>query len=224
MTEDELRELLDHCPRLYHMAERDSWSSIESEGLLSTSALLDMFSVLGSEREQIEARRRPASVTLSRSGQRQAVIRDQLPMDDKGLTRCLQDGLAPEDWYRLLNSKVFFWLTRGRLTQLLNAGTYRTVEHDVIEVDADKLVKDYRHKITLCPINSGCTKPYPRPRGYSTFLPIADYPYASWKAKRKRGERVVELAIDYAIPNIVDYAVRVTRMKGQEELSTLWER
>ncbi len=33
-------------------------------------------------------------------------------MDDRSLRRCLQDGLGPEDWCRLLNGRVFFWLSR----------------------------------------------------------------------------------------------------------------
>lgn len=37
-----------------------------------------------------------------------AVIRDQKPMDDKGLTRALRDGLMPCGSYQILNGKVFF--------------------------------------------------------------------------------------------------------------------
>jgi hypothetical protein len=54
-----------------------------------------------------------------------AVIRDQKPMSDGGLVRALQDGLKPRDWYRILNKKVFFWLTRERLETLVNAREYR---------------------------------------------------------------------------------------------------
>jgi hypothetical protein len=144
-------------------------------------------------------------------------------MDDKGLRRCLQDGLEPEDWYRILNSKVFFWLTRRRLTRLLNAGTYRDQEHDVLELDSSALVAAYKDKIWFCPINSGCTKPFPHPRGNSTFQRIADYPYSIWKAKRSRGERVVEFAVDSAVADVLKFVKRVIRMKGDEELAVLFE-
>jgi hypothetical protein len=224
VTGEELCELLTDCPKLYHMAERDSWPSIQAQGLLSTSALLDRYGIAGASRIEIEGRRRSTSITLTVPDRVPATIRDQLPMDDKGLQRCLEDGLSPEKWYRLLNSKVFFWLTRERLLRLLNAGTYRTQEHDVLELNTKTLVHAYGAKISFCPINSGCTKPYPHPRGNSTFLRIADYPYARWRAKRKRGERVVEVAIDYAVPDIAIFVDRVVRMKGSDELAVLWQR
>jgi hypothetical protein len=116
-------------------------------------------------------------------------------MDDKGLSRCLKDGLTPHAWYRLLNGKVFFWLTQERLLRLLKAGTYRNEEHDVLELDASPLVEAYRDKIWLCPMNSGCTKPFPHPRGISTFQRIADYPYAQRKPKKKPGERSIKMAV-----------------------------
>jgi len=60
-------------------------------------------------------------------------------------------------------------------------------------------------------------------RGYSTFLRMPDYPYAQWKTKRRRGERVVELAIDYAVFDIEKYTKRVIRMKSTEELDLIFE-
>ncbi len=219
MTDDQLSELLTDCPVLYHMAERGSWPSIRRHGLLSTSALLDLFAVGGEFRLAIEARRRAASVTLTDPVMGRAVIRDQKPMDDRGLGRCLQDGLTPEDWYRLLNARVFFWLTHERLIRLMMAKPYRNQEHDVLELDTAALVGDYAARVTLCPINSGATKPYATPRGKDTFLPIPDYPYAKWRAKRPRGERVVELAVTGGVHDIDRYVRRVRTMRGEEILA-----
>jgi hypothetical protein len=223
VNEAELDELQADCPTLYHMAERESWSSIKKSGLLSTSALLDRYGIAGAEREVIEAQRRPKSYVLEKKVLGRVVVRDQLPMDGTGLTRCLEDSLSPGDWYRTLNTKVFFWFTRSRLLRLLCAGAYRDSEHDVLELDARSLVKANREKIWLCPMNSGCTKPFPHPRGVTTFRRVDDYPYARWKAKRPRGERVVELAVDYAVPNIIKFVRRVVRMKGDKELEILFE-
>lgn len=224
MTQDELAELLRDCPTLYHMAERGSWPSIHKHGLLSTTALLDRYKIAGAEREAIEAARRPISVTLEREDLGRAVLRDQFPMDDKGLTRCLDDALTPADWYRLLNAKVFFWLSRDRLLRLLNAGLYRLEEHDVLVLDSASLVAAYADKIWFCPINSGCTKPFPHPRGATTFRRIPAYPYAAYRAKRPRGERVVELAVDYAVPDVAKFVTKVLRMQGNAELAALFER
>jgi hypothetical protein len=218
VTSGELEELLSDCPTLYHMAEHGSWASIRKHGLLSTSALLDLYDVKGARRVQIEERRRPAGVQLDHPRLPRAVIRDQIPMDDGGLRRCLPRGMTPFDWYRLLNEKVFFWLTRNRLERLLNAGAYRDEIHDVIEVDARPLVEAYYNQIWFCPINSGCTKPMPHARGGETFKRIPDYPYSIWRAKRKKGERVVELAVDHGVPDIGRFVKRVVQMRGDEEI------
>jgi hypothetical protein len=223
VTKSELAELLTDCPTLYHMAELGSWPSIRDYGLLSTTALLDRYEITGAARVAIEGKRRPTSAPLEREGFDRAVVRDQFPMDDKGLTRCLEDGLSPEEWYRMLNAKVFFWLTVERLVRLLKAGAYRFQEHDVIALDAKSLIRAYEEQIWLCPMNSGCTKPFPHPRGKKTFQRIVDYPYARWKRKRKRGERVVELAVDYAVTDVARFVTRVVRMKASAELAILFQ-
>jgi hypothetical protein len=224
VTESELDELLSDCPILYHMAERGSWPSIRKHGLLSTTALLDLTGTTGEERVRIESMRRADSVAIEHSQHGRVVIRDNKPMDDRGLIRCLQDGLTPRDWYELLNARVFFWLNRQRLNGLLSAGSYADEEHDVLQLDSRRLVETYRHQITLSPINSGCTKPMPHPRGLSTFQSIDNYPYAHWRPRRRRGERVVELAVSPGVTDIERYVLRVIRMKAGEELKLLYER
>ncbi len=219
MTNDELHELLRDCPVLYHMAECGSWNSIRRHGLLSTSALLELFEVPETTRGVIGANRRPDNVVIEHPRLGRAVIRDQKPMDDAGLLRCLQDGLVPEEWYRLLNARVFMWLTRDRLHRLLKARPYRGLEHDVLELDAAPVVAACRERITLSPINSGATKPFPRGRGKDTFLSIENYPYASWRRKRKAGERVVELAVADGIRDVGQFVRRVLRMRGEEVVS-----
>ncbi|WP_421783410.1 DUF7002 family protein [Kiloniella litopenaei] len=225
MNKEELEELIQECPSLYHMAERHSWESIQKHGLLSTSALLNMYEIVGEKRFEIEQTRRDKSILINKTGLHQAVIRDQLPMDDKGLMRALPPEISPADWYRLLNSKVFFWLTKDRLYRLTDARTYRDKEHDVLELDTRKLIEVHYHDIVLCPINSGCTKPYPANRDYDSFLPIDEYPYQHWKSKRgKRGDKAVELVVNHSVPDVTKFIRRVSVMKGTEELEVLFEK
>jgi hypothetical protein len=153
-----------------------------------------------------------------------AVVRDQKPMDDAGLQRCLRDGLAPTDCYRLLNARVFFWLTRARLHRMLTARPYRELEHDVLELNAAALVTAHRPRITLSPINSGATKPFPRARGRDTFLPITDYPYANWRSRRAAGERVVELSVLGGVPDVERFVQRAMTMSGEQVIGVLFER
>jgi hypothetical protein len=222
MNTIELEELVRDCPTLYHMAEQGSWHSIYERGLLSTTALLDLYGVTGGPRQLIENQRRPRSVSLEHPELPRAVIRDQFPMSDSGLLRCLPKHISPTDWYGLLNSRVFFWLNKSRLLRLLNAGTYRGEVHDVLEISTQRLLDNYFERIWFCPMNSGCTKPMPHPRDEGTFQRIPNYPYSFWRTKRPRKERVVEFVIDYAVPDIRKYVRRVVEMKNNEELRTLY--
>ena len=221
MTEAELEELITDCPTLYHMAERGSWESIKRYGLLSTSALLDHYAVEPPKRTEIESQHRPQSVEVTCDGLTRAVVRDQIPMSDSGLRRALPDRLSPADWYELLNAKAFFWLSETRLHKLTNAKTYRDREHNVLEVDTRSLIEAHRDAIWLCPINSGCTKPMPHPRDETIFARIPDYPYAHWRERRRRQERVVELAVDHSVKDIGDHVRRVIVKRGTEALSVL---
>lgn len=221
MTEAELEELITNCPILYHMAERGSWKSIKQFGLLSTSALLDHYGVLPPIRTDIESRHRPKSVEVAGDGLPRAVVRDQIPMSDAGLKRALPVHISPSDWYELLNAKAFFWLSEERLHKLTNAKAYRDREHDVLEVDTRSLIDAHRDSIWFCPINSGCTKPMPHPRDETIFARIAEYPYAHWRTRRSRQERVVELAVDHSVDDIRDHVRRVVVKRGAEVLSVI---
>lgn len=210
MNAEELEELIADCPYLYHMAMKDSWPLIKRYGLLPTDGLLDLFDVQGEVRAQLTNHRRPASVTISHPEHGDATVRDQIPMHENDLLRCLQGGLTPKSWYKLLNERVFFWLTEERLSRLLCAGAYRSMDHLILTVSTSAIVECYRDTIELAPMNTGCTKPMAHPRGADTFLSIADYPYATWKKKRRRGERVVELTVLGGVPDIADYVEEVS--------------
>jgi hypothetical protein len=108
--------------------------------------------------------------------------------------------------------------------RLLCAGAYKALKHDVLEVEAAPLFAAYQDKIWLCPINSGCTKPFPHPRDLSTFQRLQTYPYAEWVTKRRGKDPVVELCIDYAVPDIAKYTTRVVSMCGGDELETIFVR
>lgn len=215
-------ELVTRYPKLYHMAEADTWDSVRKHGLLSTSALLDLYGVKGTLRYAIESEHRPESIPISHPVYGTAVIRDQKPMSDSGLLRCLRD-VTPKEWYETLNRRVFFWLTRKRLLTLLNAKPYRNQKHCVLTIDTALMLERHTDEITLAPLNSGCTKPYPHPRGSDTFLPLREYPYES---RRKKGDysAIVELTVDYKVPDIEDLTIKVDHMVGETVLETLYER
>jgi hypothetical protein len=223
VTEAELGELVADGPTLFHMAERGAWPTIRRHGLLSAAAALDLFGA-DAETRAAAGRRRPEGIALERADLGRVVLRDQKPLSDAGLARCLRDGLTPDDWRARLNARVFFWLSGKRLATLLAGRAYRGHAHEILELDTAALVAAYRDRIELSPINSGATGRFPAPRGADTFLPLDAYPYAAWRAKRGRGERAVELTVPGAVPDAARFVRRVTLRQGPEEIAVLYAR
>ncbi len=203
------------------MAEAGSWPLILEHGLLSTSAILDLSGYSREQRDQIEARHRPHKLTLSLPTVGTVIIRDQKPMRDSVL-RTVLDGCTPEEWYRLLNGKVFFWPTRKRLLRFLGAKAYRDADQIVITVDTERLLNDYRKSATLSPINSGATLFNAIERGMETFVPIPDYPWEYGRRKRSRSEAVAEIAIDRGVMNVASYVTEVRCWRGDSPRRVIW--
>jgi hypothetical protein len=214
-------EFILQYPRLYHMAQVGSWPSIERNGLLSTSALLDLFQVAGEAREAIESRHRPKSVTITHQQHGSATIRDQIPMSERALLKCLV-GTTPREWYELLNRRVFLWTTEDRVNTLLGARAYRNHEHDVLTVDTRGLIERHGERITLSPINSGSTVYNPQPRGLNLFQTFVDFPF---EFRRRYGKRAIaELSVDYSVPDLRDFVLRVERRTGISTRRVLFAR
>ena len=162
-------------PQLYHVAESGSWPSIERRGLLSTTALLDLFQASGDKRIAIESRRRSTSITICHPEHGLAVVRDQKPLNEAKLRRALVN-LEPAEWYAELNRRVFFWPTLKQVRSLLQARPYRDRVHTVITVDSALLLARHLEHTELSPINSGATLFNPAPRGRGTFVPLLAIP------------------------------------------------
>ncbi|MCU7867420.1 MAG: hypothetical protein KZQ98_02655 [Candidatus Thiodiazotropha sp. (ex Lucinoma borealis)] len=219
----EIDELIDNFPIFYHMAEGGSWNSIREHGLLSTSAILNLYEYGSEARQQIESCHRPDSIEIHHDTYGNAVIRDQKPMSDSTLEKCLLDGLTPKDWYEILNSMTFFWTSQDRLDRLLNARPYKNRPHDVLIVRSKELIEKYVNSIYLSPMNSGCTRPFPHPRGISTFRKTEDYPFIERKRKAKGvWDAVVEVAVKGGVPDILEYVDRVECRQGSNIVEEIW--
>ena len=201
--------IAERYPVLYHMAEAGSWPSVHDRGLLSTSALLDLFEVTGPERDSIELRRRPESVLIEHPTHGTAWIRDNKPINETVLRRTLV-GMTEEEWYRTLNGRVFFWLSEDRLDRLRRAPPYAPRLHDILTIDTAALLDRHGDRVELAHLNSGAVHPAADyPRGAGTFRPIALY---RWQERLgvAPSEPIVELTVLYAVPDIRDLVVDVT--------------
>ena len=135
-------------------------------------------------------------------------------MSDTKLRSCLSVGCSPADWYRILNSKVFFWPTKERVLSLISARAYKKKRHTIITVDSNRLLTHYSKKTFLSRINSGAIIYRPTPRGPATFVPFEKWPD---KVRPRVGTlkvAVVELAINYGIPDIREFIIRVDEARN----------
>ena len=196
------------------MTSPNAWPNIERRGLLSTSSLLDLFEIQDPGRTEILSKRRAASVELVHPNHGTVVIRDQIPLSEKKLAKCLQDGLTPTEWLQMLNSKVFFWVSAKRLTDLRNAKAYRAARQLVIEVDTAAFAAAYGARIIVADRNTGTTNPFAHARGRRTFLPLAE-----------NGKRpIVELIVEDSVPDVVTFVRRATQIGGEVAETVIYER
>ena len=220
MTTDLLDRFTKLYPCLYHMAESGSWRSVREHGLLSTSALLDLFEFEGPKRREIETQWRPTGVPIQHPIQGTAVIRDQWPMPPEHLAKGL-DGVSPQQWYEFLNRRTFLWLSEKRLKRMLNAAPYRNAAHDVLTLDTRAFIGEYLERITVCPINSGFAMPMfgkVTSRSFETFQTIEQ------RASTDGLSGLAELTVGYAAPDAWRFVTSVESWRGNQRLRTIWRR
>lgn len=210
-------------PCLYHMAEANTWESIKKHGLLSTTALLDLYKINGQQRTSIESKHRPDSVIIQNEKYGKAVIRDQKPLSESALKECLID-LDPVAWYRILNGRVFFWVTEDRLKTLLSARAYKNTMHCVITIETQALLPKHIENVQLSPINSGSTLYTPIKRGLKTFSSLSEYPFEERRKLRGAENAVAELTINHGVQDIEEFTLSVKHIKGDKIIETIYER
>jgi len=200
--------IAERWPRLFHVAEAGSWTSIQRHGLLSTAALLDLFEITGPEREAIESARRAESVRIEHPEHGTALIRDNKPINVTVLRRTLV-GMSEPEWYRTINGRVFFWLGEKRLDRLRAAPPYRSRPHDILTIDTKRLLDAHAARVELAHLNTGAVHPGSiSPRGAGTFRSIQDYPWPE-RVRIARAEPIVEFTIPYSLPKVADFTVDV---------------
>ena len=203
-------------PKLYHMAEAGSWNSIREHGLLSVATLLDRFEIKGKRHSELFSAWRPSSVTIRHPFYGTAQVRDQHPMPPDKLRKVLKEGLLPSDWYETLNRKCFLWVDEERLNRMLNTALYRNKAHDVLTLDARRVLERDWEQITVSHINTGYVGRAATMRGPNTFHRIQECS----RVGRKKG--IAELTVEWGIPNIEEVVVSVQVRRGNKTCETIW--
>jgi hypothetical protein len=211
-------ELLEHYPRLFHMASAGSWPAIRTHGLWTTEQIVGTSG--GAFDDTALTERRARSLTADHPILGRVTIRDQAPLRLNFLEPRLTD-MTVRQWLDTLNNRVFFWLHPDKLDKLLGARLYRASEQDVLVIDTASLLDAYADRVRLSPINSGATLyPNASPRGRHTFTTVEDYPFTEWRRKKAVREAITELAVIGGVPDISEHVIRVDRRRGNEIVET----
>ena len=209
-------------PRLLHMTEAGNGEAIRERGLWCTRALLERNGVEGAARAAVEAARRPRPVRLPDG----AVIRDNGVLREALLAPLLPEGVAPRDWYLLLNAHVFFWPSEAALGRLLGAGAYRAATHDVLEFDAASLLAAHAERVRLTPMNTGATGRTRPERGPDAFVPLSAWPVAAgthyWTTPSGKPRPVREVAVLGGVPDAGSHLLRITRHRAGGAIEPVW--
>ena len=200
-------QLIDRHPRLWHVVPAEAWASVETHGLLSTAALLDLHIADPAERARLRRTRRLAPHRLetpARPDLGVAVLRDQLPL--KYLDLRISPDSSVEQFLEALNSRVFLAATPARLDRLLHARANRGTPHIVMTLDTAGLVARRLDHLELSRLNSGAVthKNHPE-RGHDLWQPVADYPYDDYRSRF--GDPLAEVTVPYALPEALDLTI-----------------
>lgn len=218
----ERQEFIDRYPVVYHMAEAGAWPSIQAMGLLSTTALLDRFEITGDKRFALESARRRRIEVIRHPEHGAVSIRDNGPLLEHNLKRCLH-GMTMQEWYELLNRKVFFWVRHERLERLLRARAYQNRAHDVLVFDTERLLQQHGETACVAPFNTGATIfPTAPRRGRDTFCPVERYDYSTAVKQRGKTEAIVELTVDYSVTEVGQLLHRAERREPDQPPVALW--
>ena len=179
-------------PVLFHVTEQSAWSSIFARGLLSASALLDLYGIHGADRIPMEAQPRSRSVVLAGPGLPDVTLRDQkplLPLRDQHL----DGGMTVADWCRELNQRVYLFTAEEDAARLLRA--YPGQRMFTIR-SADMLARNAA-RVRVSGINTGYAMRRPARRGPSTSVPLQDLPIG----------RIKEFTVLHSIPDFADLVI-----------------
>jgi hypothetical protein len=164
-------------PFLFHLTAMNNVPSIiSSRTLFSTKRIV--FDNGVEDATAFVRRRRPVHVVISRNGT-EYHIRDQRPVSTKALLKCLIGGITVEDYFELLNERVFLWPTVKRLTR--HYDRYKNEKPAILRFVTSELLGLNPHA-EFSRLNSGATRAnsylggIAPPRGRTTFCSLQDFP------------------------------------------------
>jgi hypothetical protein len=172
----ELNKFIEKRPFLFHLTDKKNLQLIVKYGkLFSTNSLIDK----ANKEEYLPIKRikRPTHFELDINGEIYS-IRDQQPISEKALRKCLTHNWECADFYESLNSRVFMWPTLDRLWRHFNR--YVSENPIILRFETNSLL-EINQNAKFCRLNSGATRANsylggkPPERGMNTFQLAVNY-------------------------------------------------
>jgi hypothetical protein len=172
----ELEKFIEKRPFLYHLTDQKNIQLIIKYGrLFSTNKLIER----AGKEEYIPIKRtkRLNHYELEFNGEIYS-IRDQQPISEKALKKCLTHDWECADYFEFLNNRVFMWPTLDRLSRHYNR--YVSENPTILRFETNSLF-EVNQNVKFSRLNSGATRANsylggkPPERGNETFILAVDY-------------------------------------------------
>lgn len=172
----DIQKFIDKTPFLYHLTSAGNAKIIlAGKKLYSANALIKMTN--DPMNEKIGTNKRFTHQELLVNGNKVS-LRDQRPISEVALAKCLTDNWEISDFLYHLNNRVFMWPNLARLERHFNR--YKSENPIIFRLSTADIIKANTH-VKFCRLNSGATRANsylggiaPK-RGSRTFLSADDY-------------------------------------------------
>ena len=203
-----LEKFIEQRPYLYHLTNIQNAENILAEKkLYSTNSIIELS---GDNPDNLNKRRR-TDHTEVKVGEKSFFLRDQRPISELALAKCLTDNWKVPDFIYHLNDRVFMWPTIDRLWRHFNRYEH---ENPIIFRFPTKEIIETNPHVKFCRLNSGATRANSYlggkapERGQHTFLTaenfersirevaevtfegICNFDFPIWRSDRPDGEFV----------------------------------
>jgi hypothetical protein len=175
----EINKFIEKHPFVYHLTNKNNLQQIINCGsLFSTNYLIDKSKK--AEYLPIKRQKRPKHYELEIDGVIY-FIRDQQPISEKALSKCLTHNWICADFYEHLNNRVFMWPNLDRLWRHFNR--YKNENPIILRFDTFSILQKNKNA-KFCRLNSGATRANsflggkPPARGIDTFQSAEEYTFS----------------------------------------------
>lgn len=196
----DLEKFIEYSPYLYHLTSQQNAKRIISEGTLhSANALIDLTD--DRNNKEIKRRKRFSHQPLIINGS-EVLLRDQRPISEVALSKCLTDNWQVADFLYYLNDRVFTWPNLDRLTRHYNR--YKTEKPAIFRFSTVDMIAANPH-VKFARLNTGATRANSHlggkapERGKDTFLKPKDYPFSIRSVAEVTFEKSCVISGDFGI-------------------------